>query len=224
MITQASSLRHPTPLNLNDFIRYEGTRECSGYTGIKNLLKLLKADVEAAFKEYGIQVPQQQKRLKELKSLIVPFNAHWEEWSGSSFCNLSPFEISLINLYRKKEDYHWVGDQLGISYDLALTSLIKAIWRLKRTGTEKLFQKWKDFKHMDKKNPDEFLELPLEGLHHIFSSRVFYLIKIFGNNMSEVLSKVTIRELRKCRGFGKKAENELKAILKEHQCLHLLKS
>lgn len=223
MIVKTRSLSHTIPLNLSDYITYEGSKECSGYDGIKNLLNLLKADVKAICKEYGVYIPKQPVRLKELKSLMAPFNIHWDEWSNSSYCNLSSIEVRLINLYRNKPDLAWAGNELDLNYDLALTYLTKATRRLKSPEAAILFQKWRDFKHLDSQNPDEFLEVPLEGLHHIFPNRVYRLLQLFGNNMKEVLNKITIKELYKYRNFGIKAEKELRAILKNYQCSHLLK-
>lgn len=223
MITGTVTHSALIPDSLRDFITYEGNSEYSGYTGIQNLFRLLKRDVKIAFKEYGISIPNQSKQLKALQSLIIPFNVYWEEWSASTFCNLTSFEVSLINLYRIKQDYKWISSRLGISYDQALTHLIKAIRSLKSPETEVLFQKWKDFKHLDPRVPENFLDMPLEGLRQLLPYRVFNLLPFFGSTMREALGKVTIKELRSYRNFGKQAELQFRLVLEKHYCLHLLK-
>ena len=223
LTSHIDSIKHPKPIKISDFNKYKGTRECYGHIGIRNLFSLLKADVKAACDAHGIYLPKRSGKLKELQSLIIPFNESWQQWTKSSFCNLSEFEISLISLYREKQDYEFIARKLQVSYDVLLSTMAKTVLKLKSPQSQMLLQKWKDFKHLDAKNSDDFLEIPLEGLHHVFPARVFRLLQNFGNNMNEVLNNITVKELRKYKNFGKKAEDELRAILEEHHCLHLLK-
>lgn len=224
MIVKVRSKATAIPLKINDFNRLGGSPECYGINGIKNLFNALKTDVKAICREYNIYFPKKPARLLELKPLMYRFNIYWEEWSSSNYCNLTNMEVTVINLYRKKPDLAWIGDQLGLSYDLALNYLAKGIRKLKTSETMSLFQKWKDYKHLDAQKPDEFLDVPLEGLNHIFPNRVYYLLQLFGKNMREVLGKITLNELHKYKNFGIKAERELRSILKKYQCLHLLKT
>ncbi len=223
MIVQSRSKIKKIPTKIADFSRFKGSPECHGLNGIWNLFSIVKSDFKAVCRDYNIYFPKQANRLIELKPLMFQFNIHWDEWSNSNYCNLSSEEIQVVNLYRKKGDLFKVGEQLGLSYDLSLTYLSKAIRKLKTSQSTTLFQKWKDFKHLDSQKPDEFLDVPLEGLHHIFPNRVYFALQLFGKNMREVLEKVTLEELHKHRNFGIKAENELRAILKKYQCLRFLK-
>lgn len=223
MIVKVRSKATAIPLKISDFNRLGGTTEYYGINGIKNLFNALKADVKAVCRDYNIFIPKRPARLLELKPLMFRFNIYWEEWSTSNYCNLTDVEVTVINLYRKKQDLDWVGNQLGLSYDLTLNYLAKGIRRLKTSETISLFQKWKDFKHLDSQRPDEFLEVPLEGLHYVFPNRVYHVLQLFGKNMREVLERVTVKDLHRYRNFGTKAEKELRVILKKYQCLHLLK-
>lgn len=211
------------PLTLNDFMRFKGSAECSGYLGIKNLFKLLRNDVKAAFKEYEIYVPKPTIRSNELRFSMRPYVMHWNEWSVSNFCNLTSRDVSLINLYRKKPDLEWVGEQLEISYDVALSTLSKVIMKLQYSETLNQLQQWKNYKHLDIKSTEDFLDIHIDGLRHIFPNRVYNLLSLSGKSMREVLNKITVKELHKYRQFGRKAEEELRSILKKYQCLHLLK-
>ncbi len=214
---------HTIPLQLIDFILYRDSDECKGYTGIENLMGLLKKDVKRLIKDYRVYIPRHPERLKELQSLLLRFNIYWEQWSASSFCNLSPLEVSILNLYRKKQNYEWIAGQLDSTYDSVLAGFVNALRKLKTPETLNLFQQWKDFKHLNTQSTSGFLELPIEGLHHVFPHRVYTVLLHLGKNMGEILNKVTVSDLYKYKNFGAKAEKDLRAILKKHQCLHLLK-
>lgn len=222
MIVKGRSKAAAIPLRISDFNRLNGSSECYGINGIRNLFSILKSDVKAICKEYNLYLPKQPGRLLELRPLMFPFNIYWDEWSNSKYCNLSQQEVAIINLYRKNSDLTWIGEQLGLTYDLALNYLSKGIRKLKYPETLKLFQKWKDFKHLNSEKPDDFLDVPLEGLHNVFPNRVYFVLQLFGKTMREVLEKATVKDMHKYRNFGTKAENELRMILKKYQCLHLL--
>lgn len=211
------------PLKLSDFTSFKGSAECSGYSGIKNLFKLLRDDVKAAFKEYGIYVPKPTARNNELRFSMRPYVMYWNEWSVSNFCNLTSRDVSLINLYRKQPDLELVAEQLGISYDVALSTLSKVVMKLQYSETLNQLQQWKNYKHLDIKNTEDFLDIHIDGLRHIFPNRVYNLLSLSGETMREVLNKISVKELHKYRNFGIKAERELRAILEKYQCLHLLK-
>lgn len=223
MIVKVHSKATAIPLTIADFNRLGGMTECYGINGIKNLINALKTDVKAICRDYNIFIPKPPARMLELKPLMFHFNIYWEQWSTSNYCHLTNDEVKIINLYRKNHDLTWVSNQIGLTYDLVLAYLAKAIRKLKSVEAIILFQKWKDFKHLDSQKPDEFLDVPLEGLHHVFPNRVYHVLQLFGKNMREVLERATVKDLHRYRNFGTKAENELRVILKKYQCLHLLK-
>lgn len=216
------STTHTLPLRISDFNRYRGSSQYSGYLGIKNLFSLLKTDVKAALREYKIYLPKPLALSTELRLAMRPFVMYWNDWTTSNFCSLSSREVSLINLYRKQENLELAGDELDISYDVALSTLVKSIRKLQYSETLNQLQQWKNYKYLDISTED-FLDGPIDRLRHIFPNRVYNLLVMFGKTMREALSKGSMRDLRKYRQFGQKEENELLSILEKYKCLQLMK-
>lgn len=215
---------HKRVSSLTDFSASEGLKDINEPKALKNVLLLLRVDIENIFNKYEIDNNEPSEKWRELQQIIEPYRKEWDEFCKSNICPLTPKEIEVINYFRTYADYNRIAEDNGVSYAAVCEMVLKAFNKLRRPNyIADYFSKWKTHKDEDLNDPEIFLSIPLKVLRKKISARLFNYLRLYGENMSEVIKTTTIEKLRKNRGFGKKMEDELRTLLHKYGCMIFIK-
>ena len=143
-----------------------------------------------------------------------------DKWSPLLF---SRKEIVIVSSYLRVANIQEVAIETEYTKDQVETTLKKVIRRLRYPKTHETFEEAVEAKKTNIILKDDFLNTPLENLRTILSTSILSTIGNDGGTMAEVLEKTSERQLLLYRSFGKTKLIQLKEVLKEYDCLDLLK-
>lgn len=189
------------------------------------LLSIIKSDTKNILTEYNIIEKNSKKhsKLEELNSLLAPFGDQWDAWANGHHSYFSRIEILIVNTYIRVPNIQEVAKEIDISPSRVEVILKKVMRRLKYPKTQSAFQEGMEIKKSNPMLKDDFLNTPIENLRTIIPSSLRSILGSSGETMAEILAITSEKELFRLRGFGKTKLVHLKEILKEYDCLDLLK-
>ncbi|HSH68258.1 MAG TPA: hypothetical protein VLB84_21195, partial [Bacteroidia bacterium] len=211
------------PLSIKKFVERKGLKEYKGIRGFDNLMLLLKADIRSLFRDHSIvkSSAKTKARINSINQVLLPYKDHWDEWTVSNFCSLTEMEVRAINYYKINYSHKQMAEHFNLPYNLVYTHYRNALRTLKSPGTISEFQGWLNAK--EKTPEQEFLDAPIIGLRSLMSTRLCFALARIETTIRIVLEKHSVNELLQYRGIGNTSIDELKTILKEHNCLSLLR-
>lgn len=167
------------------------------------------------------------KEIKELLAVLEPYAYSWKEWTQSRATFLSPKEILLIESFLETGNHNFSCKALGINPAAAQYLLCNS--KLRLHIHRHLFESWLTERLLENhgiiyyvSDVDRFLNSPLQFLPINYELRT---------NLCR-LHKTTIRDLLNTYPLGTISAQwymtelllqEFIYLLKEYQCLHLLK-
>lgn len=167
------------------------------------------------------------KNIKELIAILEPYAPVWQEWKESGACILSKQEIALLQNYLATGSHLNSCLEFGISISNATDMLnrikLMLCWDSLKLGswlTERMLEKQGIITYESQQ--DKFLNSPLIFLHmpYDLKIRLRYLSEY---TMGDILAKYTEIKLRAHWSLTDELVNELKELLKQNNCLSLLK-
>ena len=209
------------PLSIKKFVERNGLKEYQGIRGFDNLMLLLKADIKSLFREHSKIPKKENLRTRNMNEAIAPYKDHWEEWTTSNFCSLTEMELRAVNYYRIHYSHKQMAEEFNLPYNLVYTHFRNALRTLKSPGTLAKFHEWLNSKAQTPEQ--ELLDAPIVGLRSLMSTRLCFALARIEATIREILEKHSVQELLQYRGIGTTSIDELKAILKDHNCLSLLR-
>lgn len=167
------------------------------------------------------------KKIKELIAALEPYAPVWQEWIESGGCFLSKKEIKLIKNYLTSGSHFKSASELNVSTITAASMLQKVQFRL--FCNYSLFQNWLTEHLLENHGivtysslQDRFLNSPLLFLP-ISHKLKFKLKSLSEYTLSDILAKYTENQLKTLCCLNPTLICELKHILIQNECLHLLK-
>lgn len=166
------------------------------------------------------------KKLSELTKCLEPYAELWYEWTTSGATFLSKKEITVIENYLLTGSHVKSANILSISPTTSANIQNKSMRRLK--WNYKKFQGWQTERLLEQhgiitysSDLDRFLNSPYQYLP------ICYKIKttlgfLDGETINEILTRYSENKINRWP-FYPRHMNEFKEILREHECLHLLK-
>lgn len=211
------------PLSIKKFVERKGLKEYKGIRGFDNLMLLLKADIRSLFREHSSHpVSGKEKgKINSINEVLAPYKNRWDEWTISNFCSLTEIEVRAINYYKINYSHKQMVEQFNLPYNLVYTHFRNALRTLKSSSTIAKFNEWLNSQAQTPEQ--EFLDAPIVGLRSLMSTRLCFALARIETTIGEILEKHSVHELLQYRGIGTTSIDELKAILKNHNCLALLR-
>jgi hypothetical protein len=181
----------------------------------ENLLSLTTSEIQIRHKLY------------RLEKVLELYQGYWEEWKVSSGCFLNEREVMSIDYYSQYQTHSVLAGELSITPSRISAIYNKALRRLE--NNHHLYRHWIANKIFTKAGlhtvldpVDQFLMRPLHEIE--MSQKLFMLLSVEADNLSELLTRYSEKQLSKIRGFGKKRIIELKDLLRSHDSLARLKA
>ncbi len=203
------------------FVERKGLKEYKGIRGFENLMQLLKADIRHLFREHSANSTKEKIKINSLNTILAPYKDHWDQWTISNFCSLTEIEVRTINYYKIHHSHKQMVDQFNLPYNLVYTHFRNALRTLRSQSTIDKLHEWLNSKIQ---TPEQkLLDAPIVGLRSIMSTRLCFALARIESTIREILEKHTVHDLLQYRGIGTTSIEELKNILKNHNCLSLLK-
>ena len=171
--------------------------------------------------------PTATKKLKELSETLVPYSVLWSEWIESGACFLNQKEITVIKNYLLTGSHTSSSVELGITYGRAAIILKKVNRRLK--WNYKNYQGWLTERLLEQHGIityscklERFLNTPMpySNIPYNLKTKLSCLSK---DTMGGLLNSYSLKDMKRFRNFGNKTLNDFKEVLKENNCLHLLR-
>lgn len=211
------------PLSIKKFVERNGLKEYQGVRGFDNLMLLLKADISSLFREHSnTQTTTTQKiKANPIHDVLQPYEAHWAEWTISNFCSLREVEVQVINSYKINYSHKEMSEQFNLPYNLVYTHFRNALRTLKSPATLAKFKEWLNSKILTPEQ--QLLDAPIVGLRSHMSTRLCFALARIETTIREILEKHSVYDLLQYRGIGTTSIDELKTVLKKHNCLSLLR-
>lgn len=179
----------------------------------ENLLSLTTSEIQIRHKLY------------RLEKVLDLYQGYWEEWKISSGCFLNEREVMSIDYYSQYQTHSVLASELNITPSRISAIYNKALRRLE--NNHHLYRHWIANKIFTKAGlhsvldpVDQFLMRPLHEIE--MSQKLYMLLSVEADNLSELLTRYSEKKLSKIRGFGKKRMIELKELLTENNCLNRL--
>lgn len=168
-------------------------------------------------------VLRNKNAVTQLNLAVSLYQYKWESWIKSPYCFLTEKEIAVVDKFKphhnSTEPLEMESAEIYRTYHNATKKLMyhHTIYR------EWLFQVINNKRKQVRGNaPMELLDTPLKLLK--ISTKLYLRICFMGNTLREVLQECNSRKtFLSYRGFGKKTLNELEELLKQNNCLYLLK-
>ena len=190
----------------------------------------LEAELKSKFEENLLSLTtsevQIRHKLHRLEKVLDLYQGYWSEWKGSTGCFLNEREVMSIDYYSEYQTHSVLARELEISPSRVSAIYNKALRRLE--NNHHLYRHWIANKIFTKAGlhtvldaQDQFLMRPMH--EHQMSQKLFMLLSLEAENLSELLTRYSEKQLARIRGFGKKRMVELKALLEENGCLHRLR-
>ena len=167
------------------------------------------------------------KNIKELIAILAPYAPVWHEWIESGACILSKQEIRVLQNYLR------TGSHLTSSRELDIPALSASVMlsriKLRLCWNAPKFESWLTERLLEKhgiiryaSEQDKFLRSPLIFLPIPFElkQQLRYLAE---STMGDILSKHTESKLRNHWSLNEEIINNLKEVLQQNKCLHLLR-
>jgi hypothetical protein len=181
----------------------------------ENLLSLTTSEIQIRHKLY------------RLEKVLELYQGYWEEWKVSSGCFLNEREVMSIDYYSQYQTHSVLAGEFSITPSRISAIYNKALRRLE--NNHHLYRHWIANKIFTKAGlhtvldpVDQFLMRPLHEIE--MSKKLFMLLSVEADNLSELLTRYSEKQLSKIRGFGKKRIIELKDLLRSHDSLARLKA
>lgn len=211
------------PLSIKKFVERKGLKEYKGIRGFDNLMLLLKADIRSLFREHsGNKLNSKEKvKINSINEVLFPYKDHWDEWTVSNFCSLTEIEVRAINYYKINYSHKQMAEQFNLPYNLVYTHFRNALRTLKSPGTIAKLHEWLNSKAQTPEQ--ELLDAPIIGLRSLMSTRLCFALARIETTIREVLERHSVHDLLQYRGIGTTSIDELKVVLKNHNCLSLLR-
>ncbi len=166
-------------------------------------------------------------KLHRLEQVLDLYVGYWDEWKSSSGCFLNEREVKSIDSYFEYKTHSVYARDLGITPSRVSAIYNKALRRLE--NNHHLYRHWiankiftKAGLHSLLEGSDQFLMLPMH--EHKMSKKLYLLLSVEADNLSELLTRYTENQLSRMRGLGKKRMIELKNLLEKHSCLDRLRN
>ncbi|HRG51998.1 MAG TPA: hypothetical protein PLL00_04115 [Bacteroidia bacterium] len=210
------------PLSIKKFVEHKGLRDYRGIRGFDNLMLLLKEDIKSLFCEHAEKnLNGKRIRINSIREILEPYQANWDQWTTSNFCSLTELEIRTINYYKRYHSHKQLSAEYNLPYNLVYTHFRNALRTLKASGTISKFQEWLNTKIQ---TPEQaLLDSPIVGMRSLMSTRLCFALARIETTFRELLTNHSVHDLLQYRGIGTTSIEELKVILKNQNCLSLLR-
>lgn len=171
--------------------------------------------------------PDSTSKIKGLIAVLEPYAPVWQEWTESGACTLNEKEIRILQNYLVSGSHLPSCKEFNMSELNAADTLDQIQLRL-HWGSRK-FKAWLTERMLEEqgiityKSPvDRFLNSPLQFLpiSYDLKIRLRYLMKY---TMAEILTHYTENKLRAHWSADEKLICDLKEVLYQNNCLHLLR-
>lgn len=167
------------------------------------------------------------KNIKELITILAPYAPVWYEWTESGACILSKQEIRVLQNYLR------TGSHLTSSREFDIPTLSASVMlsriKLRLCCNTSKFENWLTERLLEEhgiiryaSEQDKFLHSPLIFLPmpSDLKQQLRYLSE---PTMWDVLAKHTESKLRNHWSLNDEIINNLKEVLQQNKCLHLLR-
>lgn len=183
---------------------------------------LLKDDINSLFSEHAQKkINSKRLRINSIREILEPYKANWDQWTTSNFCSLTELEIRTINYYKRYYSHKQLSAEYNLPYNLVYTHFRNALRTLKASDTISKFHEWLNSKIQTREQ--QLLDSPIVGMRSIMSTRLCFALARIETTFRELLEKHSVHDLLQYRGIGSTSIEELKVILKNHNCLFLLR-
>ncbi|HET6226642.1 MAG TPA: hypothetical protein VFF27_10205 [Bacteroidia bacterium] len=210
------------PLSVRKFVELKGLKDYRGIKGFDNLMLLLKEDIKSLFNEHSTK-KSSNKRVcaNSIRDILAPYQENWEEWTASNFCSLTELEIRTVNYYTKYHTHKQLSAEYNLPYNLVYSHFRNAIRTLKAAATIAKFNDWTNAKTQTPEQ--QLLDSPIVGMRSLMSTRLCFALARIETTFRELLENHSVHDLLQYRGIGLNSIDELKMILRNHNCLFLLR-
>ncbi len=168
--------------------------------------------------------PNQRYKVRQLLKALRPYD-QWEEWVKSDYCFLSPLEIKLVEGYFVCFNIKDLSKRVGINTSRISHDLNAVVDKL--DSWEHYYRQWQADRLLIQAGIDAaptkramFLHRPLFA--HGMPSRLYYILRRFGQTFYEVLTNRPMKQLQQLEGMGAISWQRLVVLFQQNGCADLL--
>ena len=170
-------------------------------------------------------------KTKAFFTLMEEYKSHWEDWTNSSACLLSKKEIIVLKNFFDTGSHDLSCLVLNKNKNLINNYFQNGKWILMSSKSDYLFwvtlmEREKEGKLKYESNIERFLNSPVYFLPIKKELKALLILLPYEdyNSIGKILASYSETKLLETRNWGEKRMVELKALLKENNCLHLLRA